>query len=294
MQLKANNITIEYDIHGPDDGEPLLLIMGLGMQMVAWHNDFVAMLVARGFRVIRFDNRDIGLSQDMAHLGRPKFLTNVFRHTFGLKIKVPYTLGDMADDAADLLEALGIPCAHVCGASMGGMIAQHLAIRHPQRVKSLTLMMTSSGAAHLPKPSAKVKMALLARPADSSFESIAEHFVNLYQLIGSPHFPTAKEVMHDYLQVFIHRSYRPDGAARQFFAILADGDRSHLLSRIKAPTLILHGEHDVLIPVASGYDLHAKILNSKLVVIPGWGHDLPFDLWPQFVEQISDHAVHLR
>ena len=156
MQVSANGIALEVEDHGPPGGEPLVLIMGLGMQLVAWHEGFVAQLVAQGFRVLRFDNRDIGLSQRYDHAGVPNLALDAMRHTLGLNVRSPYTLAELADDTAALLDALGLPAAHVCAASMGGMIAQHLAVRHPRRVKSLTLMMTTSGARHLPQPSWKV------------------------------------------------------------------------------------------------------------------------------------------
>src|ERR1700741_1902702 len=167
MQLSANGISIEVEDHGPPGGEPLLLVMGLGMQLVAWHEDFVAGLVARGFRVIRFDNRDIGLSQRFDHLGVPNLMLDSLRFAVGLGVRSGYSVSDMADDAVGVLDALGIRSAHVCGASMGGMIAQHMAARHARRLKSLTLMMTTSGSRRLPGPALKVRSALISRPADA-------------------------------------------------------------------------------------------------------------------------------
>ena len=198
MQISANGVALEVEDHGSPGGEPLLLIMGLGMQLVAWHPDFVAMLVARGFRVIRFDNRDIGLSQRLDHLGVPNLALDSMRYAVGMKVSAPYTVATMADDSAGLLAALGIGAAHVCGASMGGMIAQQLAVRHPQRVKSLTLMMTSSGSRRLPGPTLKVRGAMLSRPADpNSVQSVIEHYVKLYKLIGSPGYPATDADLHE-------------------------------------------------------------------------------------------------
>jgi len=292
MQISANGIQLEVEDHGPVTGEPLLLIMGLGMQLVAWHTEFVASLVARGFRVIRFDNRDIGLSQRYDHLGVPNLAIDSIKYAVGMKVTGPYTVADMADDTAGLLDALGIQSAHVCGASMGGMIAQQLAVRHPARVKSLTLMMTSSGSRRLPGPTMKVRSALISRPDDASnIESVIAHFVRLYKLIGSPRYPASDAYLHERLSMSVRRSYRPQGTARQMVAIAADGNRSELLAQIKVPTQVIHGRDDPLVPVAAGHDLAQKISGAKLDLIDGMGHDLPVELWPRFVTGIADAAA---
>ena len=291
MQISANGIRLEVEDHGPVNGEPLLLIMGLGMQLVAWHEDFVQSLVQRGFRVIRFDNRDIGLSQDFDHLGMPNLAVEALKHAMGFAVRSPYSLIDMANDTAGLLDALGIAQAHVCGASMGGMVAQQLAVRHPKRVKSLTLMMTTSGSRRLPGPSLRVRGALLSRPSDpKSFDSIVTHYVELYRLIGSPGYPSTDQYLRQRMTMSVRRSHRPRGAARQLAAIAADGDRSAVLAQIKAPTQVLHGLADPLVPVAAGRDLAARIAGAKLDLIEGMGHDLPVALWPRFVEGISAAA----
>ena len=292
MQISANGIALEVEDHGSPSGEPLVLIMGLGMQLVAWHPAFVAMLVARGFRVIRFDNRDIGLSQRFDHLGVPNLALDSIRHAVGMKISAPYTVADMADDTAGLLAALGIPAAHICGASMGGMIAQQLAVRHPQRVKSLTLIMTSSGSRRLPGPTLKVRSALISRPADpNNVQSVIEHSVKLYRLIGSPGYPAPEAYLQERLGQSVRRSYRPAGTARQMVAIAADGNRSKLLARITVPTQIIHGQADPLVPVAAGRDLAAKIAGAELDLIAGMGHDLPTEMWPRFVSGIASAAA---
>jgi pimeloyl-ACP methyl ester carboxylesterase len=291
MQISANGISLEVEDHGSPSGEPLVLIMGLGMQLVAWHPDFVAMLVERGFRVIRFDNRDIGLSQRFDHLGVPNLALDSLRFAVGMKVKAPYTVGDMADDTAGLLAALGIPSAHICGASMGGMIAQQLAVRHPQRVKSLTLIMTSSGARSLPGPSLKVRGALISRPADpNNVQSVIEHYVKLYRLIGSPDYPAPEAYLQERLGMSVRRSYRPAGTARQMVAIAADGNRSPLLAQIRQPTQIIHGKADQLVPVEAGQDLAKKIAGAEIDLIAGMGHDLPTPLWPRFVAGIAGAA----
>ena len=292
MQISANGIQLEVEDHGPVTGEPLLLIMGLGMQLVAWHTEFVASLVARGFRVIRFDNRDIGLSQRFDHLGVSNLAIDSLKYAVGLKVTGPYTVADMADDTAGLLDALGLQSAHVCGASMGGMIAQQLAVRHPSRVKSLTLMMTSSGWRRLPGPTLKVRSALISRPDDANnIESVIAHYVRLYKLIGSPRYPASDAYLHERLGMSVRRSYRPQGTARQMVAIAADGNRSELLAQIKVPTQVIHGRDDPLVPVAAGHDLAQKIAGAKLDLIEGMGHDLPVELWPRFVAGIADAAA---
>ena len=292
MQISANGIQLEVEDHGPVTGEPLLLIMGLGMQLVAWHTEFVASLVARGFRVIRFDNRDIGLSQRFDHLGVSNLAIDSIKYAVGLKVTGPYTVADMADDTAGLLDALGIQSAHVCGASMGGMIAQQLAVRHPARVKSLTLMMTSSGSRRLPGPTLKVRSALISRPENANdIESVIAHYVRLYKLIGSPRYPASDAYLHERLGMSVRRSYRPQGTARQMVAIAADGNRSKLLAQIKAPTQVIHGQDDPLVPVAAGHDLAQKIAGAEIDVIEGMGHDLPVELWPRFVAGIASAAA---
>ena len=291
MQLSANGIALEVEDHGPVGGEPLLLIMGLGMQLIAWHEDFVASLVGRGFRVIRFDNRDIGLSQRFDNLGVPNLTVDALKYTVGLPVRSAYSLADMAADSAGVLDALGLASAHVCGASMGGMIAQQLALRHPKRVKSLTLMMTSSGSRRLPGPSLKVRAAMLSRPkAPGDEASIVEHLMGIYRLIGSPAYPAEAGWLRQRLAMSVRRSVRPDAVARQLTAIAADGDRSALLARLKLPVQIIHGLADSLVPVAAGHDLKRKIAGAELDVIEGMGHDLPVPLWPRFVAGIAGVA----
>ena len=290
MQISANGIGLEVEDHGSPHGEPLLLIMGLGMQLLGWHEDFVAALVARGFRVIRFDNRDIGLSQSFNGAGVPNLALASVRYALGLRVKSPYTLADMAADSAAVLDALGIARAHVCGASMGGMIAQRLAAHRPERVKSLTLMMTSSGARRLPGPSLKVRGAMISRPKDNRVPSIVEHYVNLYGLIGSPAYPPGKDYLRERFTGSITRSYRPAGTARQMVAIAADGDRTPLLATLRPPTHVIHGAADPLVPVPAGRDLAARIPGATLEVIDGMGHDLPKELWPKFVAGIAGAA----
>lgn len=291
MQVKANGIQLEVEEHGSPHGEPLVLIMGLGMQLIAWHEDFVQMLVDRGFRVIRFDNRDIGLSHSFDHLGMPNLAVEAFKHAFGLAVRSPYSLGDMANDVAALMDEMGMPSAHVCGASMGGMVAQRLALLHPRRVRSLTLMMTTTGSRRLPGPSLRVRSAMISSPENPrDFHSIVDHYVQIYKLIGSPAYPSGDEWLRRRLSMSVRRSYRPRGTARQLTAVVADGDRSALLDEIRIPTQVLHGTADPLIPVAAGRDLAARIREAKLDLVEGMGHDLPIPLWPRFADAIGAAA----
>jgi pimeloyl-ACP methyl ester carboxylesterase len=291
MKISANGLQLEVENHGPPGGEPLLLIMGLGMQLVGWHEDLVHQFVSHGFRVIRFDNRDVGLSQGFDVEGVPNIALAALLHGVGLPLRPPYTLADMADDAAGVLDALGIASAHVCGASMGGMIAQRMALRHAGRVKSLTLVMTTSGARRLPGPSLTVRRAMLARPSNPhDINSVVAHYRQLYTLIGSPGLRPSDEWLDARLRLSVGRSYRPQGTARQLLAIMADGDRSPQLARVSAPTQVIHGAADPLVPVAAGHDLVRKIRDARIDVIEGMGHDLPQPLWPRIVADVAAAA----
>jgi len=290
VRVSANGLGIEIDDQGRPDGEPLLLIMGLGMQLIGWPDEMVQLLVSRGFRVVRMDNRDTGLSQGFDHLGVPHMMPVMLRHALHLPVPAPYGIADMAADALGVLDALGIARAHVCGASMGGMIAQHLAARHPGRVKSLTLMMTTSGARRLPQPRLKVRRALLSRPDGSDPAAVVAHLQRLLTLIGSPAYPADPERLRQRLQATVQRAWRPAGTARQIVAVVADGDRSPLLPLIQAPTRVIHGEADPLVRPEAGHDLVARMPGAVADFIPGMGHDLPLQLLPRFAEGIAENA----
>ena len=290
MKLLANGLQIEVDLRGPPEGEPLLLIMGLGMPLVGWPDELVADLAGRGFRVIRFDNRDIGLSQGFEHKGVPSLARASLRHMLRLRVHAPYTLADMAADALGVLDALGLASAHICGASMGGMIAQHIAAQHADRVRSLTLIMTTSGARHLPQPRLGVRQARLRRPRSAAPADVVAHLIALLDVIGSPMYRPDPARLRLRLEALVRRAWRPDGTARQLLAVAADGDRSALLGRIRARTRVLHGQADVLIPVAAAADLQRKIPGAVLETIPGMGHDLPLPLLPRLASAIADNA----
>ena len=294
MRVTANGLSLEVEDLGPRDAPPLLLVMGLGMQLTGWPDDFVALLLERGFRVIRFDNRDAGLSEGCDHHGVPNIALAALRHFARLRVRAPYSLADMAADALGVLDALGIARAHVCGASLGGMIAQHLAARHPDRVASLTLIMTGSGSRRLPGPTAKARRALLSRPASGAMDKLIDHSVSVFTTIGSPGFRLDPAVMRERVAESLARAFRPAGSARQLLAIAADGDRTPLLGRIQAPTQIIHGVDDPLIPVANGRDLLQRIPGAVGDFVDGMGHDLPPQLLGRIADRIRANAERAR
>ena len=295
MQVRANGISIEVDDTGADGsqaGRPVvLLIMGLGMQLVAWPPAFVQGLVDQGFRVVRFDNRDIGLSQHFDHLGVPNLLWESFKFRVGFTVHAPYSVHDMAADALGVLDALGIGRAHVVGVSMGAMIAQRVALTAPGRVLSLSSIMGSSGARYLPGPKPKVLRVLLSRPSGTDEQAIVEHYVKLFRAIGSPAFPLDEAALRERVLAATRRSYHPAGSVRQMTAIAADARRADELPQITIPTLVLHGKDDPLVPFACGEDTARRIRGSRFLGIEGMGHDLP----PGVVERLLQPLVpHLQ
>lgn len=291
MRVAANGLAIEVDDRGPAAGEPLLLVMGLGMQLLGWPDELVDALAARGLRPIRFDNRDTGLSQGFDHLGVPNLPAAMLRWMLRLPVPAPYRLADMAADALGVLDALGLERAHVCGASMGGMIAQVFAARYPQRTLSLTSIMSSSGNKKVSRASKEAMQALLSQPADPKDpDSVTEHLVGVFGVIGSPGYPAAYGELRRRIGRSVRRSYYPAGTARQLLAILASGDRRRLLAKIEAPTLVIHGAADPLVPLAAGKDTAAHIRGARLKVIEGMGHDLPTVLLPELAEAVAAHC----
>jgi pimeloyl-ACP methyl ester carboxylesterase len=294
MQVIANGVQIEVDIQGPEQGEPILLIMGLGMQLIGWPDELVQMLVQRGFRVIRHDNRDVGLSQGFDRHGVPNVMVEALRHRFRLRVRAPYQVADMAADALGVLDALGIEHAHICGASMGGMIAQHIAAKHPRRVRSLTLIMTTSGARHLKQAHPRVLRVLMSRPQKPDAQTYMAHMRHVLSVIGSPGYPPDPQRLQQRLMASFSRAYRPAGTARQLVAVAADGDRSPLLQRIVAPTRVIHGDVDPLVPVSAAHDLVQKIPGAVVDIVPGMGHDLPLPLLPRVADGIVENAGRAR
>ncbi|MBT2322638.1 alpha/beta hydrolase [Variovorax paradoxus] len=287
MRLTANGIQIEVEDSGGEGRPVILLIMGLGMQLIAWPEPFVQTLVDAGFRVVRHDNRDIGLSQGFDEAGTGNLIWQSVRQRIGLPVHSVYTLQDMADDALGVLDALGVRRAHVVGASMGGMIAQRLAAAAPERMTSLVSIMSSSGARNLPGPRADVAAALMRRPASRTEAALVAHSLGFVRLIGSPAYPQEGQVLSDRITRGLRRAYRPAGIVRQMLAIGADSGREALLARIASPALVLHGDADPLVPIACGEDTARRIPGAYFVPVPGMGHDLP----PQVVDILLQHIV---
>lgn len=279
-----SGIEIAHESFG-DPGDPtILLVMGLGMQMLGWDEDFCELLAARGFRVIRYDNRDVGLSTKVGR-GAP----NVLAGAVGLR-SAAYRLADMAVDAVGLLDHLEVDGAHVVGASMGGMIAQTLAARHAERTLSLCSIMSGPGGrAVSTMPRMSVIGTLLARPP-SGREAYAEHVATLFERIGSPGFKHDHERLRRRALLSYDRCFHPAGAARQLMAIMASGNRTAEIRRIRCPTLIVHGRADKLMPAAAGRAVASAIPGARLELFDGMGHDLPAELWPRFAELIAANA----
>jgi pimeloyl-ACP methyl ester carboxylesterase len=280
MKANTNGVEIEYEFFGNTEdaqghAKPcVVLIMGLGMQMIAWPIPLIDALVAKGYRVLRFDNRDIGLSTHSDTVGVPNLPWNGLKVALGLKVKSFYTLTDMARDSIGLFDALNLKKVHVVGASMGGMIAQIVAYTAPEKVASLTSIMSTSGRLSLPGPTMAARGALLSRPANpSDLESVADHSVKMFRVIGSPNNPETDAIIRERVMRGLKRAYHPAGTARQLMAVAADGSRVTRLAQIKAPTLVMHGENDPLVPIAGGRDTAASIPGAKFVSIPGMGHD---------------------
>lgn len=289
--LNANGIRIAFDTAGDPKAVPLLLIAGLGLQLTAWPDEFVDGLVELGFYVIRYDNRDTGLSTKFEHAGTPSLGLAWLKSLVRWPIRAPYTLEDMADDAVGVLSALGVARAHVVGAAMGGMIGQLMAAKFPSRVLSLTSIMSSSGRRGLPGPTPEVKRAMLRKPrAGMDADAMIEQGVHLLQAIASPTYPTPEKLLRRRVARALRRNCCPGGVARQALAMAACGDRTAQLRTIVAPTLVIHGAADPMVPLACGIDTAQAIPNARLEVIEGMGHDLPTQLLERLLALIDAHA----
>ena len=291
MKVTANSIQMEVEDSAPgvSDLPVVLLIMGLGMQLVAWPPGLVRGLMNAGFRVIRFDNRDIGLSDKFDHLGVPNVLWQGLKYKLGLNIRAPYSLNDMALDAVGVLDALQIDKAHIVGVSMGGMVAQRVALRVHDRCLSLSSIMSSSGARGLPAATSAVTRLLLSRPSDKSLEAAIDHSVRLFKAIGSPAFPISDEDRRTAVTYGVKRSYHPHGILRQMMATVADSKRAAELSSITVPTLVVHGRADPLVPYVCGEDTARRIPGARLVGIDGMGHDLPPGVVERLLPLLTSH-----
>lgn len=289
--IQANGIELAYDVQGEPDGEPLLLIAGLGLQLISWPDGFCAALASQGFRVIRFDNRDSGLSSKMDQFGKPNLPLAFFKSLFQMPLFSGYTVVDMAHDAVGLMDALDIERAHIVGASMGGIIAQIIAARHPQRVRTLTSIMSTTGRAGLPGPSLALSNVLFSRPDDTGdVNSVIDHFMRLFRAIGSPAYPTPEALLRKRVAASVRRNVCVRGTTRQMLAVASSGDRTAQLRTIATPTLVIHGTDDPLVPVAAGRDTARAIPGALLHEIEGMGHDLPPALEQALAALIGAHC----
>lgn len=289
--IKANGIDIYYEDNGSADAPVILLVMGLGTQMIAWPDDFIQGLVKSGFRVIHYDNRDIGLSTRLDGAAAPNLIWAMVAARFGLPLKVAYTLEDMAADGVALLDALGIAKAHVVGASMGGMIAQLIAANYPDRVLSMTSVMSSSGRPGLPGPEPELRKRLMAkRPAKPSRDEAISFGAEGLQAISYADAMREPDAFEAMAARAFDRSYNPIGMKRQLLAIIADGSRVERLKTIKAPTLVIHGAADPLVPLAGSEDIARNVPGAKFEVIDQMAHDLPPSQVGRMVELIANHA----
>ena len=289
--VTANGIQIEYETFGDPSDRPLLLIIGLGGQLIQWDESLCQNLASRGHYVIRYDNRDTGLSGKFDQAGELNIMEALGKIMSGDKSVATYTIEDMADDAAGLLKALGIPAAHICGMSMGGMIAQTLALRHPSRVLSLTSIYSNTGNPKLPQPKPEVLGALIT-PPPAEREANTRHMLSLFKMIAGPSFLFEEEWIRRTMAASYDRCFYPQGMARQLIAILTQNNRTSALASIKVPALVIHGTADPLVSVEGGKETAAAIPGAELILIEGMGHDLPYGgAWPKIIEAITAHTL---
>ena len=274
-RAKANGIEIEYETAGSKSDPALLLVMGLGAQLTIWPDALFEGLARQGFFVIRFDNRDTGLSTDFGAWGVPNIPEAFQKLMNGKKVEAPYLLKDMAADAVGLLDALGISKAHMVGASMGGMIAQIVAALYPARTRSMVSIMSTSGRPGLPPGKPEALAMLTAQPEGPAREQLVKHGMKLRQTIAGPGYPIPEAELRAFVEKNVDRRWYPEGAARQYLSVIASGDRVELLKTVKVPTLVLHGDDDPLLPVECGRDVARLVPGAEIQTYPGWGHDLP-------------------
>ncbi len=290
MKAQANGIEIEYETFGSPDDPAVLLIMGLGGQLTRWSPAFCDQLVARGYHAIRYDNRDVGLSTKFDGAKVPELPMVIGAMMTGQKPDVPYTLHDMAADAVGLLDALGIAKAHVMGASMGGMIAQLVAADYPDRVLSLTSIMSSTGNPMLPPARPEAMAVLTNRPTAADEETMVAHGVRSEKIIGSPGYPADETALAERVRRDYRRMFYPAGPGRQLAAVVATGDRRAQIAKITAPTMVIHGADDPLVPVEAGRDTAANIAGAEITEVPGMGHNLPEPLIPVILDAFEKVA----
>lgn len=286
-RAKANGIEIEYETAGDPKNPALLLVMGLGGQLTVWPDAFFQGLAAQGFFVIRYDNRDTGLSTDFDAAGLPNMADAMAKLMAGQPIDAPYTLNDLAADAIGLLDALGIQRAHMVGMSMGGMIVQILAAKYEQRCRSMVSIMSTSGRRGLPTGNPQTLAMLMAQPASLERESLVELGLKVRHALSGGGYAEPEADMRAFVERNVDRRYYPQGASRHYLAVLASGDRVELLKTITVPTLVLHGEGDPLIPVEAGRDVAALVPGARIETFPGWGHNFPAGLLPTLIDRLA-------
>lgn len=284
MRATVGELELVYETIGDPSDSPLMLVMGLGMQLIHWDSEFCELLAERGFFVIRFDNRDAGLS---TQIDAP--VPNIMRLMAGMPTRVPYLLDDMANDAFGLLDELGLERAHLVGTSMGGMIAQTMAIARPERVLSLASMLSTPGDRRVGTPKLRV-WSILTRRAPRDRDAYVEYFVRVFRMIGSPGYRTDEQRVRELAGATFDRGHHPAGTARQLAAILASPSRTEALRRLDVPAVVIHGERDPLVPFRAGQATARAIPGAELVRIPDMGHDMPKELWPTFMHAIARNA----
>jgi pimeloyl-ACP methyl ester carboxylesterase len=283
---KVGDVELAYDTFGNPSSPPMLLIMGLGAQMIRWDDAFCQAIAAQGRWVIRFDNRDVGLSSKCDESGVPDVMSLIQ----GQKVDVPYSLKVMADDAVGLLDSLGIKSADIVGVSMGGMIAQTMAIHYPDRVRTLTSIMSSTGNPDLPQSTPEAMEVLLAPPVSNRNDYVSSQ-LKAAKVLHGPTYPLNEEYVRNYAERSYDRCYDPTGVTRQLAAILGSGNRNEALANVKIPTLVIHGDADPLVPVAAGKDTAKSIPDSKLVIIEGMGHSFPTEMVPKILQELLQHTA---
>jgi pimeloyl-ACP methyl ester carboxylesterase len=290
VKARVGELELEYDTFGDRGSPAMLLVMGLGSQMVHWDEHFCRLLAERGFFVVRFDNRDAGLSTKLEAAGRPNVPQAYLDAGMGRPVNAPYRLWDMADDAVGLLDELDIDRAHVVGVSMGGMIAQEMAVAHPSRVLCLASIASTTGEPGLPGATPAAQ-AILLEPPPRDRAAFIDRALRVYRVIGSPGFPRDEERIARIAGMVFDRSFYPLGFAQQLVCVLASGSRKKKLAGVRCPTVVLHGAEDPLVPVACGKDTAASIPGAELVVIEGLGHELAPAAWPRIIDVLARNAA---
>lgn len=289
-QVDSNGIQIEYETFGEPSSRPLLLIMGFAGQLILWDEELCKQIAQRGHYVIRYDNRDVGLSTKIDDAGVPDIMKIIETLMMGEPVHPPYTIEDMADDAVGLLDALSIGKAHICGMSMGGMIAQTIAVNYPQRVSSLISIYSNMGDPEDPQPQPEA-FELLTTPFPDEREASIEHAMKLFHTITGPGFPFDEEWHRKIAAQAFDRAFYPQGPVRQLAAILTQKNRRPALASVSVPTLVVHGADDPLVPVECGKNTAAAIPGAELMIIDGMGHDIPHSgAWPKIVDAIANHT----